>query len=75
MSTLLVEGLIRADNEYFKGYIANFYNQNRVKFYLNYIYNISEGVDVPNGEYIETSFKLIFYLIKKYITTLIKNNN
>lgn len=65
MSMLPVEGLIGADNEYFKGYVVNFYNQNRVKFYLNYIYNISKGVDVSNGD----------YSIEKYITTLIKNNN
>ena len=59
-TVVTVEAIRGQDNKYYKGYVANFYSQNRVKFYMNYIYNILSGVEYTDGKTLETEFKLSF---------------
>lgn len=55
-----MEAIKGQNNEYYKGYVANFYSGNRVKFYMNYIYNVLNGVEYTDGQTLDTEFRLSF---------------
>lgn len=59
-TTITMEAIRGQDNEHYKGYVTNFYSSNRVKFYMNYIYNVLSGVEYTDGQTLETEFKLSF---------------
>lgn len=59
-TTITIEAIRGQNNEHYRGYVANFYQSNRVKFYLNYIYNILSGVEYEDGQSLDAEFKITF---------------